>query len=154
MAQAVAPALATAFSGRRLETCRAPAPTSDLVASPWAPDRRCRAQAAVSRRSLLQAAVCASVARPTRVSAATFQAPAVSFLPPASTIPQRQELRTSMPKPHPGPPAFVQATGRIIASERVEGGQAVGRRARMLAAALRCFAPRLPPALRKQHPPG
>ncbi|PSC70174.1 ser thr phosphatase [Micractinium conductrix] len=121
MAQAVAPALATAFSGRRLETCRAPAPTSDLVASPWAPDRRCRAQAAVSRRSLLQAAVCASVARPTRVSAATFQAPAVSFLPPASTIPQRQELRTSMPKPHPGPPAFVQATGRIIAIGDIHG---------------------------------
>ena len=91
--------------------------------SPWRPDARqlCRpAAAAASRRTLLQAAVVCAAGRPSRLNAATFQAPAVSFLPPASsTRPQQPEApaRTAAPKHHSGPPVFVQATGRIVASE-------------------------------------
>lgn len=100
--------------------CQQPHGASSL--SPWRPDARqlCRPPAAASRRTLLQAAVVCAAGRPSRLNAATFQAPAVSFLPPASsTRPQQPEQppRTVVPKQHSGPPVFVQATGRIVASE-------------------------------------
>lgn len=111
-------------AGRRLEAAQ---PAGQIQAeprlSPWAPDFRQRrpTTAAATRRSLLQLAVCASAARSGRVSAATFQAPSVSFLPPSSSTaaPREEPVRTVAPKPHTGPPVFVQATGRIVASEWV-----------------------------------
>lgn len=91
-------------------------------ASPWAPEARglCR-PGATGRRTLLQAAVVCAAGRPSRLSAATFQAPSVSFLPPSnptrSAPMPEQPARTAAPKPNVGPPVFVQATGRIVASE-------------------------------------
>lgn len=117
--------VALATSGRAaLQQCPQP-PCQHAHAgsslSPWRPDARqlCR-PAAASRRTLLQAAVVCAAGRPSRLNAATFQAPAVSFLPPASsTRPQQPEAppRQVTPKHHTGPPVFVQATGRIVASE-------------------------------------
>lgn len=93
--------------------------------SPWRPDaRQLCTPAAASRRTLLQAAVVCAAGRPSRLNAATFQAPAVSFLPPASsTRPQQPEQppRTVVPKQHSGPPVFVQATGRIVAIGDIHG---------------------------------
>lgn len=110
-------------AARRLEAAQpAGHSTAEPRLSPWVPEVRQRRvlTAAATRRSLLQLAVCASAARSGRVSAATFQAPSVSFLPPASSTaaPREEPVRTVAPKPHTGPTVFVQATGRIVASER------------------------------------
>lgn len=123
---AAAPTLAdSSFVGQRLAGSRAVVGfVCEPKLSPWAPDaHHARVSAtSTSRRSLLQLAVCASAARPSRLSAATFQAPSVSFLPPASTVPQRGDVaRTSAPKPSTGPPVYVQASGRIIAIGDVHG---------------------------------
>lgn len=88
--------------------------------SPWRPDSaslRCRPPAASRRTLLQQLAVCAAM-RPSRLAAATFQAPSVSFLPPSSSRAAHSgEARmAAAPVQHSGPPVFVQATGRIIAS--------------------------------------
>ena len=89
--------------------------------SPWFPAARqlSGTVAASSRRALLQQLAVCSAARPSRVAAATFQAPSVSFLPPASSSSSGPKGRTATPpKQHVGPPVFVKATGRIVASER------------------------------------
>lgn len=130
----MAQAAALSASGRAaLQQCQQP-PCQHAhgasTLSPWRPDARqlCRA-AATGRRTLLQAAVVCAASRPSRLNAATFQAPAVSFLPPASsTRPQQPEQppRTVTPKHHSGPPVFVQATGRIVASEQCTFFQGLG----------------------------
>ncbi|KAL4435245.1 hypothetical protein ABPG77_001927 [Micractinium sp. CCAP 211/92] len=113
-------------AGRRLEAAQpAGHSTAEPRLSPWVPEVRQRRvlTAAATRRSLLQLAVCASAARSGRVSAATFQAPSVSFLPPASSTaaPREEPVRTVAPKPHTGPTVFVQATGRIVAIGDIHG---------------------------------
>jgi hypothetical protein len=94
--------------------------TSSSKASPWRPDSaalRGRPLAA-SRRTLLQQLAVSEALRPSRLAAATVQAPSVSFLPPSTGRTARaEEIRTAVPKQHNGPPVFVQATGRIIASK-------------------------------------
>lgn len=121
---AAAPMAAALSSTGLHPSCTAPAarPSSSTHNhSPWRPDctsqLRCQPAAACRRTLLLQLAVCAAQ-RPSRLNAATFQAPSVSFLPPSSNrTTQATEVRAAVPKHHTGPPVYVQATGRIIASE-------------------------------------
>ncbi|KAI3426085.1 hypothetical protein D9Q98_008053 [Chlorella vulgaris] len=121
--------MAAALSSTGLHpSCTAPAarPSSSTHNhSPWRPDctsqLRCQPAAACRRTLLLQLAVCAAQ-RPSRLNAATFQAPSVSFLPPSSNrTTQATEVRAAVPKHHTGPPVYVQATGRIIAIGDIHG---------------------------------
>ena len=107
------------FAGEPVSVCRQASTSSSQ--SPWCPAARHLSGpvAASSRRALLQQLAVCSAARPSRVAAATFQAPSVSFLPPASSSSSGPKGRTATPpKQHVGPPVFVKATGRIVASER------------------------------------
>jgi hypothetical protein len=83
---------------------------------------RCQPPAVSGGRTLPQHLAARSASRPSRLAAATFQAPSVSFLPPSpSKADQADGARAAAPKQHTGPPVFVKATGRIVASELPRG---------------------------------